>query len=196
MAVPLALPSAGGTTPPDRRSAFPLAVVAVGLALATLIGGLVAAYLTLRSGADTWPPEDTTRDNYTSTTLAITVLLGMVTIEWAAFAIRRRERGQSLAALGITLGFSIAFVNGLYYLITEMEAEVGESAFSTVVHALLVVSFLAGLLALIFVLVTFFRNAGHQLSEANYWLMRGTANYWHIAAGVYIAAYYTIYITK
>ncbi|CAA9238553.1 MAG: hypothetical protein AVDCRST_MAG50-1547 [uncultured Acidimicrobiales bacterium] len=196
MAVPLALPSAGGTAPADRRSAFPLAVVAIGLALTTLTAGLVAAYLTLRSGAAEWPPEDASRDTYTAVTLAVTMILGMVTIEWAAFSIRRRERGQSLAAMAITLGFAIAFINGLYYLITQIEAGVGDSAYFTVVHALLVVPFLAGLLALIFVLVTLVRNAGHQLSEANYWLMRGTANFWHIAAVMYIAAYYTIFITK
>ncbi len=198
MAMPLALPSAGGsgTNVEARRSTLPMAVLVSGAAVATLIGGLVAAYLALKAAPGTFIPDDTSFDNYTASTLTITVVLAMVTIEWAIYGIRKGFRGQALFAYGITTLLGVAFLNALYYLIVNLPFEASSSPYGGVVTAMLVVAFgliLAGLLAVVF---TGLRAAGHQLTTDNLQLARAGALVWHIAAVAWVAVYYTVYVTK
>lgn len=198
MAMPLALPSAGGsgTNVEARRSTLPMAVLVSGAAVATLIGGLVAAYLALKAAPGTFIPDDTSFDNYTASTLTITVVLAMVTIEWAIYGIRKGFRGQALFAYGITTLLGVAFLNALYYLIVNLPFEASSSPYGGVVTAMLVVAFgliVAGLLAVVF---TGLRAAGHQLTTDNLQLARAGALVWHIAAVAWVAVYYTVYVTK
>ncbi len=198
MAMPLALPSAGGsgTNVEARRSTSPMAVLVTGAAVATLIGGLVAAYLALKAAPGTFIPEDTSFDNYTASTLTITVALAMVTIEWAIYGIRKGFRGQALFAYAITTLLGVAFLNALYYLIVNLPFGASSSPYGGVVTAMLVVAFglvVAGLLSVVF---TGLRAAGHQLTTDNLQLARAGALVWHIAAIAWVAVYYTVYVTK
>ncbi|HVM07130.1 MAG TPA: cytochrome c oxidase subunit 3 [Acidimicrobiales bacterium] len=196
----LALPAAGttGAGVEGRRGILPLGVTIVGAGGLMVMGGLVAAYLALKNGVRgvDWPPEDTSFDNYTATTLSLTVLMAMITIEWAAYAIRKDFRGQALFAFGLTAALAIAHLNGLGYLINGFEFGVADSAYAAVVHALTLVPFLIGAIAVGAVVLVGLRAVGHQLSLANYALMRAAANAWHIAAIAWVIAYYTVYITK
>jgi len=204
----LALPPAGGTgggleARPGRRSStkseqgiLPLAATLAVAAAIAVMGGLVGAYLALKAATGTWPPEGTEFDRYTATTLVITVLMAMVTVEWAAYGIRKAFRGQSLFGFAITGGLGIAHLNGLAYLVSRFAFGAGDSPYATVVYALCAVAFLVGFLAVAAVVLTGLRAAGHQLGTDNYALMRATAILWHAAAIAWIVAYYTIYVTK
>ena len=194
----LALPPAGGTGGgvEARRGILPLAATLAGAGAIAVIGGLVGAYLSLKAATGTWPPEGTEFDRYTATTLVITVLMAMVTVEWAAYGIRKAFRGQSLFGFAITAGLGIAHLNGLAYLVSRFSFGAGDSPYATVVYALCAVAFLVGFLAVAAVVLTGLRAVGHQLGTDNYALMRATAILWHTAAIVWIVAYYTIYITK
>jgi len=199
MATPmLALPSAGasGTGGEARRATLPLAAAVLGAAVAALMGGLVAAYLALKATPGRWVPEDTSFDNYTAATLTITVLLAMVTIEWALYGIRKDFRGQSLFGFGITLLLEVAFLNALFYLITQLGFEANGGPYATVVYALLGVPFLLAVAALLATLLTFLRAVGHQLTVDNLHLGRATAIVFHVTAAAWVAAYYTVYVTK
>lgn len=194
----LALPPAGATGPgvEARRGILPLGVSVVGAGGLMLMAGLVGAYLALKSATPEWPPADTPFDNYTASTITLTVFMAMITVEWAAYAIRKDYRGQALFAFGLTAVLAIAYLNGLAYLINGFEFGVGDSAYATVVHALTIVPFLIGVLGISAVALVGFRAVGHQLSTDNYSLMRAAANAWHIASIAWVIAYYTVYITK
>ena len=198
MAAPLALPPAGGTGGgvEARRGIVPLGATLAGIGAIGVVGGLVAAYLALRSSADAWPPENTSFDNYTATTITLTVLMAMVTIEWAAYGIRKGFRGQSLFGFGITTLFALAYLNGLAFLINGFKFEPGSSAYATVVHALCGTAFVIGVIATGAVVVTGLRAVGNQLRTDNQSLLRGAALLWHAASIAWIAAYYTIYVSK
>lgn len=196
----LALPSAGDASPgvEARRGIFPLGVNVIGAGGLMLMAGLVGAYLALKNAAQgiDWPPPDTSFDNYTATTILLTVLMAMIAVEWAAYAVRKDYRGQLLFALALTTVLAIAHLNGLAYLINGFEFGVGDNPYATVVHALTLVAFLLGVLGVGTVVLVGFRAIGHQLAMGNYGLIRGAANAWHIAAIAWIIAYYTVYITK
>jgi heme/copper-type cytochrome/quinol oxidase subunit 3 len=194
----LALPSGAGTglDAERRRLTLPLAVLIAGAGTVLVFAGLAAAYLALKSATGVWPPKDLKYDNYTATTLVITSLMSSVTIEWAAYGIRKAFRGQALFGFGITIGLGIAFLNALYYLITQFGFEAADSPYATVVYALTGLAFLVVVLALGGVIVTTLRAAGHQLTVDNYQLARATALFWHVGTVGWAIVFYTIYITK
>ena len=198
MAETLALPPTGGsgTAAEQRRMTLPLGVLVAGVGLGMLVGGLVAAYLSLKASAGQWPPAETEFDQYTAPTLGVTVLMASVMIEWAAYGIRKGFRGQALFAFGITLVLALAHLNGVAYLINGFAFKGGDSPYATVVYALAGTAFAAGVVGAAGILLTGLRAVGHQLSTDNYHVMRAGAFLWHVAAAAWVGVYYTIYITK
>jgi heme/copper-type cytochrome/quinol oxidase subunit 3 len=194
----LALPAAGATRPgaEARRGILPLGVSLAGAGALMIMGGLVGAYLAVKSGTPEWPPADTEFDNYTAATLVITVLMAMVTIEWAGYAIRNVFRGQALFAFALTTLLGVAHLALLAYLITAFAFGVGDTPYATVVYALTLVPWFLGAIAVCGVVVVGLRALGHQLASDNYALIRSVANLWHVAAIAWLIAYYTVYITK
>ena len=198
MAAPLARPASTGssTALARRRGTLPLATVAGGVATLMVFAGLIAAYLAMRTNADPWPGEKATFDYYLGTTLLITELLAAVTVEWAHSAIRNGYRGHALVAYGITFGLAVAYLNGVYYLLGKIAYGAGEDAYGVITHAMYVLAFAVGLAAVLAVVLTFLKAAGHQLSALNSEISRATAIVWHTAALAWIAVYYPIFITK
>lgn len=192
----LALPAAAGSARAagQARRTLNLGVIAIMAAGTTLIGGLIGAHLALKSASPHWIPKGVSFDNYTAVTLAVTVLMASVTVEWAAYGIRQGYRGQSLFAFALTFGLGIAYLNGLYYLIEQFKFGPGKTAYGTSVTALTVTAFVIGLIGLFSVVVTGLRALGHQVTEANPYLVRAAAWLWHFAAGAWIAVFYTVYI--
>jgi heme/copper-type cytochrome/quinol oxidase subunit 3 len=199
MAAPqLALPAAGttGTNAEARRSTLPLAVLAAGAGVLTLVGGLVAAYLALKAAPGAFIPKEAKPDNYTASTLTLTAVMAMVTMEWGIYGIKKGFRGQALFAYGISTLLGVAFLNALYYLLTKLPIEVASSAYAGVVTAMLAVAFGIAVIGLFAIVLTGLRTAGHQLTTDNLHVARAGALVWHIAAVAWVAVYYTIYVTK
>jgi heme/copper-type cytochrome/quinol oxidase subunit 3 len=195
----LALPAAGasGTGAEGRRLSLPLAALLSGVAVAALMGGLIGAYLALKAAPGTFLPDGIKFDNYTATTLSITVVLAMVMIEWAAYGIRKGFRGQALFGFGMCVVLEVAFLNALFYLIhTKLGFGAGDGPYQTVVYALLVVPFLVMTAALLTTILTWLRAIGHQLTVDNLHVGRAAAIVVHTAGLVWIAAHYTVYVTK
>lgn len=194
----LALPSAGTTTGPSatqRAKTLPLAAITGVCAGAMLFAGLFAAHLALRSHTAPWPPKGIKFDYYLAATLLMTVALSMVTIEWAGYGIRHGYRGQSLWAFALTIGFGIAYLNGLYYLMAKFALHPGKTAYGTSVTAITATAFAVGLFGLGAVLLAALRASGHQLTMVNYQVMRATAWIWHFAVGaVWTAVFYFVFI--
>ena len=194
----LALPAAGtsGVGAEARRNSLPLGVAAAGAGIAALMGGLIAAYLALKAAPGDFLPEEAQFDTYTAATLVITAAMAMVTVEWANYGIRKGFRGQALFGFGITVLLEVAFLNALYYLVTQLPYEVADGPYPAVVHALLVVPFLLHVGALLATILTGLRAVGHQLTTDNLHVARATALLLHLSAAAWIAAYYTVYVTK
>jgi heme/copper-type cytochrome/quinol oxidase subunit 3 len=195
----LALPAAGtsGTGSEGRRLTLPLAAAVTGAAVAALMGGLIGAYLALKAAPGPFLPDNVEFDNYTAATLTITTVLAMVMIEWAAYGIRKGFRGQALFGFGMAVLLQVAFLNALYYLLTtKLGFEAADGPYQTVVYALLVVPFLLVLASLLTTILTWLRAIGHQLTTDNLHVARAAAIVVHIAGLAWIAAHYTVYVTK
>jgi heme/copper-type cytochrome/quinol oxidase subunit 3 len=198
MAAPLALPSAGGsgTNVEARRNTLPMGALAAGVGVLMVVAGLIAAYLALKAAPGSFIPKGAKFDNYTAATLTITAVMAMVTVEWGGYGIRKGFRGQALFAYGLSTLLGVAFLNALYYLITQLPFESASSPYATIVTAMLAVAFGVAVVGLGAVILTWLRAIGHQLTTDNLQVARAGAIIWHTAALAWIAVFYTIYVTK
>src|SRR5256885_4551374 len=111
--------------------------------------GLVAAYYAVRSQAFKWPPVNL--GTYLPTMIALTMLMTAVTVQWAIWAIRRNDQRTTLAALGITIFFALAVLNGQWYELAHLKFGPAANTYGTFVYLLTgfhMVNVIAGIVAL------------------------------------------------
>lgn len=186
-----ALPSAGGEKPRNLLGTG----VALACAGATMFfGALLAAYIELRAGEKPWPPEHVELDQYLGNMLVITMLLASLSVQWAVSAVKRGEHRQGTAALAITIGFGLAFINLLSYTAGRAGFGAGEHAYGAVVTALavglgLVVSAASGL-----ALLTMLRVRGSQVGPDNPDQAWATAWFWHFATTASIVVWFAVIV--
>ncbi|MDP1795340.1 MAG: cytochrome c oxidase subunit 3 [Acidimicrobiales bacterium] len=145
---------------PDRPSGPSAAIVAAyvaggGVLMASI--ALMAGYYNLRHGAAEWPPEHVDFDEYFSVMLSATILLATALAGWASSAAKAGNRRQSIAALALSGGMALSFVNLAWY--TGSTAGFGPSshAFGTIVIASLVLISVAVLVAVGFLAAALLR---------------------------------------
>jgi len=157
---------------------------------------LVGVYLHLRQVTKPWPPEGVKLDLYLGNLLIITMILSAVTVEWACYAMRRGERKQGSAALGVTLGLGVAFLNLLSYSADRVSFDAASHTYGLVVTAMVMLLGIAVGTGVAFVTLTLLRVSGRQLSATDSSQVRATACYWHFAVAASIAVWYTVAVLK
>lgn len=188
---PLALTTGGAERP---RSVMPLGMALAVSSGTMLFGTLIAAYLRLRTVGGVFPPEDVVYDEYLGNMMVLTMLLSVFTIEWACHAQRHDLRKQAATALGLTIGFGVAFLNVLSYAASRTEFDVASHPYGLVTTALVMLLGLAVGVGVFLVSLTLFRVAGRQFSVADH--VRTTAWYWHFTVGASVAVWYTVVVLK
>ena len=189
----LALPSADEDRP---RNTLTMGVLFLASSGTMLFGALIAAYLHLRRLTDRWPPEGVRLDLYLGNMLIITMVLSAVSMEWACHALRKDERRQASAGLGMTIGFGVAFLNLLSYSAGRAPFDAASHPYGLVVTAMVMLAGIAVGVGVSFVTLTLLRVSGRQLTAADPSLIRATACYWHFAVAVCIAVWYTVAVLK
>jgi cytochrome c oxidase subunit 3 len=188
-----ALPAAGGERPRNLIATGTAFVAAGGL---TYFGALVGIYIHLRANSRPWPPQGVTFDNYIGNLLVITMLLGSITVQWAVSAVKLDLRRQATAALGLTIGMGVAFLNLLSYSAGRQSFGPADHAYGTIVTALAASVGIVVLLGIAFCLLTMFRVRGSQVTAAEPDQAWATAWFWHFATAATIAAWYAVVVVK
>ncbi len=175
---------------------IPMGVLLLSASGTMVFGALVAAYLHLRNVTDPWPPEGVKLDLYLGNLLIITMVLSAVTVEWACFAVRRDDRRQASAALGLTIGLGLAFLNLLSYTADQVPFDAASHPYGLMVTAMGMLLGLAVGIGVGFVTLTLLRVSGRQLSAADPSQVRATACYWHFTVAASVAVWYTVAVLK
>jgi heme/copper-type cytochrome/quinol oxidase subunit 3 len=161
-----------------------------------LFGTLIAAYLHLRVLTGRWPPRGVTIDQYLGNLSVLTMLLAAVTVEWARFSLRRGERQQALAALGVTLAFGLAVLNLLSYAAYRVRFDAATHPYGLVVTAMVMLLGITVAIGVALVTMTLFRIVGRQVSAAEPEQLRATAIFWHFCVAASVAVWYTVVVLK
>ncbi|MGH9158265.1 MAG: cytochrome c oxidase subunit 3 [Acidimicrobiales bacterium] len=189
----LALPSAGG----DRPRHLVRTGMLLAISSATMVfGGLLAAYLELRRTVVPWPPEDIDIDQYFGNMMVLTMVLGVIPVEWACHALRRGLTRQAMAGLAVTIGLGLAFLNLLSFTAGHVGFDAASHPYGLVLTALVMLLGISVAAGVAMVTLTLVRTAGGQQGPHDHEQARVAACWWHFTVGASIAVWYAIVVLK
>ena len=124
-----------------------------------------------------------------------TLIMSLFTVQWAAYSIKRDDRGHAFLALAITLLFGLAFLNQTWFLFTQIGlpmATVEGPLFYLVVGGHLV---MVGV-AIVFLALMTVRAIGGNFSSSYPDGLSAAALFWHAMVAMYTVVWLTVYIMK
>jgi len=166
------------------------ALLVAGESMALL--GLVAAYYAVRAQAFKWPPVGL--GTYLPTMIACTMVMTAVTIQWAIWAIRRNDQRTCLAALGLTIFFAFAVLNGQWYELAHLRFDVAASTYGTFVYVLTgfhMINVIAGIVMLVAVLG---RTVGGEFSADDHDTLTAAAIFWQFVNVAGLIAFSVLFL--
>lgn len=189
----LALPSGNRGRPLHLAT---VTALLAGVAELMVMAALFASYLNVRGLANRWPPKGVRVDNYLGTTLFLTLVLSVITAEWAVFALRRGNRRQALSASALTVGLGAAFINLLWYAGTQLHYGPADNSYAVLVYAQLIAAGVIAAIGIGFMLVALARTAGDQVTAGNPALLRAAVWHWHVVTAAWTLAFLAIYVLQ
>ena len=156
--------------------------------------GLVGAYYALRAEAFVWPPKGASLGTYLPSMIAITMVMTAVTIQWAVWAIRRNDQRTCLAAIGVTIFFAFAVLNGQWYELAHLNFDVTAHAYGTFVYVLTgfhMVNVIAGIVVLGAVLG---RTVSGEFSADDHDTITAAAIFWQFVNVAGLVAYSVLFL--
>jgi heme/copper-type cytochrome/quinol oxidase subunit 3 len=182
----------------DRPRPLVVATFLVIAAGVMLFAGLLGSYGAARSAAmargETWLPDTVVLPNVPLAVTYLTLVMSSVTAQWSVAAIVEGARTQMYVAVGLTLVFGAAFINGLTFAWQRIGLGAGEGDFSTWVYALTVTHLVVLVAAMVLFVVLGFRALGGQFSRDDRQFVDCAAAFWHFTvlagAAIWIAVWF------
>ncbi len=190
-----ALPAPSATRPRTIAVGSLLSTAAAFMAFA----GLVVIYVQQRQQARTtgqeWFPEGSVELGPAGM-MMMTLLLSMVTVQWAVQAARTEDRPHGFIALAVTLLFGAAVINQFWFVYSDTAFAIDEGRAQLLFYAV-TGSFIAMLIAgLAMLTVTTIRalmgSSGRELAHG----VQAAAIYWHMCVLCYFIVWYVVFINK
>jgi cytochrome c oxidase subunit 3 len=184
---------------PARESRAPSATgvgVVVWLASELMFfAGLFAAYFTLRSVNDPWPPDGVELET-ARTAVASAILVGSSgTMHLAVTAARRDDRRRATRWLAVTALMGVVFLSNQVLEYAQAPFTIGDHAYGSIfytatgIHGLHVIGGLAFMGAVTAIIAGRSKAPTHQTVEV-------CAYYWHFVDVVWVALFLTIYVIR
>ena len=162
--------------------------------------GALGVYLLARStiieGGSTWLPQGVTIPLQQPNTIFMTLLLSVVSIQWAVNAISRNDRPHAFLALGLTLLLGAASIVMTTYLWSLMKLNVSGGLQGVLIYSITVGHVIMLGIAMVFVALMSLRALGGQFDSRQHDGVTAAALYWHTMVFVYALIWLIIYVTK
>ena len=182
----------------DDRRASPLGVgVVVWLSSELMFfAGLFAAYFTLRSAADRWPPADV--DLATGRTAVATVVLlsSSITMHAAVKAAERDDRRRAIGWLTITAVLGLVFLSNLAWEYSEADFQISSHAYGSIFYLMTGFHGLHVIGGLLFMGAVAGAIGGRTSRIPAASTVHVCGYYWHFVDVVWVAMFATIYLLK
>jgi heme/copper-type cytochrome/quinol oxidase subunit 3 len=203
---PPALPPTGGGDGPDREPGprrprldnVRLAMLFLICGEIMFFGGLVSAFLILRTSSALWPPPFQPRLPVGVTGVNTLVLLASSVVMVAAIRAYRRGDGRGLVRrLLMVAGLGTAFllVQGYEWLrLVQFGLTVSSSAYGSTFYTLIGAHAAHVVTALVWVGVTLGLAVRGRLAEGRTGTLRACAIYWHFVVALWPILYVSVYL--
>ena len=173
-----------------------LAAAAVSMGFLGLIGIYIGARQQTLGGGQTWLPEGVVIPLTAPNVAFATLLMSVVTMQWAIYAIANRDRTNAYLALGITILLGAAFANSTAYLYSQMGLVIADSVAGVLIYAISGAHLVLTIGALLFLTVVSLRALGGEYTPRDHEGLSAAALFWYATVAVYSVIWYTIFITK
>ena len=185
----------------DTRPRAQLAATSFAIAGGALvIGTLIAVYLGMRDQivrpGDVWVPSSVTIPNVSLGMALLTLVLSMVTMQWAVHAARHNDRPHTVVALATTLVLGAAFFNAVLFSMRGMNIGLADNRWTTLVYTLTGASLFIVIVATVYVVLMGFRTIGGDAGPSRHMPLVGAALFWHFSVATFGAIWYVVYIIK
>ncbi len=190
-----ALPAAEATRPRTVVVGALLATGAAFMAFAALVSLYVQQRQMARATGQEWFPEGSVELGPAGM-MMMTLVLSMVTVQWAVQAARTGDRPHGFIALGVTLMFGAAVVNQFWFVYQDTAFAIDGGRAELLFYAVTgsFIAMLVGGMAMI--AVTTIRSLmgpfGRELAHG----VQASAAYWHMLVLCYFLVWYVLFITK
>ena len=190
--------------PPRRPRVLLIGTAFAAAASVATFAGLLGAYFSVRAqfleGEESWLPTGAEIPLSPGNMGMVTLLMSLVTVQWAVHAGTHRDRPHAYMALGTTLIFGLAHVTLIGYLWTQwglpLNGETGGTTQAVLLFTILGlhIAMVAG--ALIFITLMTVRSLGGQFTGRDAEGLSAAALYWYVTVAVYSVLWYALLIVK
>ena len=161
-----------------------------------LIGIYLAARVDIINAGAKWLPEGSKIPLQQPNTMFITLIMSVVTMQWAVAAIAKNDRVNAYLALGLTLMLGIATIVMTTYLWTLMKLDIASGLQGVLIYTITGAHIVMLVLAMLFVALMALRALGGQFTARQHDGITAAALYWYAMVAVYALIWISIYVTK
>jgi cytochrome c oxidase subunit 3 len=158
--------------------------------------GLFAAFFTIKSGAQVWPPKGTDLDTVQAAVFTVILLSSSVTMQWAVFQHERGDKRSARIWIGATLVLGFMFIGNQAYEWVTQTTRPQTNAYGSLffimtgLHGLHV---FLGLVAMMFLLG---RLKGPAGDPGELQVVQGVSYYWHFVDIVWVGLFSCLFLLK
>ncbi len=192
-----ALPSAA---PPTRPRLTLIGTALASAAVVMMFAGLIGVYLSYRSeslsSTGKWLPTGTSIPLTPANTAMFTLVLSVITMQWAVYAVANNDRPHAYLALGLTIFFGLCFINMTSFLYTQMELGVAKSPAGALIYVITGAHLALVVIALLYAALMTFRTLGGEYTGRDREGITAASMFWYVTVAVFAVIWYAIYVTK
>lgn len=186
-----------------RRRTLQVGTGFAGAAVLMYFGGLLGVYFSERADflranpGQSWIPSGARIELTAPTVMAWTLLLSVVTMQWAVHATARDDRRHTLLALVVTAMFGVAVINQTAFQYAQMGLVIdGGSLAAPLIYTISGSHLALVVVALIFLFVMVMRSLTAPQTSAHLDGMTAAALLWHVMVFVYLVIWVGVFVTK
>ena len=182
----------------------------VGTALFTAMwvmyfGGLFATYVSERNahnaqeGASSWIPDNAQVELTAPTVMAWTLIMSMVTMQWAVYSFKRSDRRHGLLALATQGMFGAAVINQVVFQWKQLGLVIDDTSGSPAATLLYTITAShVAMIAVAMCLLAFaaFRALASSDTKDHVDVVASAATFWYVMVALYFVIWILIFITK
>jgi cytochrome c oxidase subunit 3 len=190
------------TTQPAEpaRTARAPSVIGVGVVVwlaseLMFFAGLFAAYFTVRSVNDVWPPEGVELETARTALATVILVASSGTMHLAVVAAKREDRRGAIRWLAVTTLMGIVFLSNTVWEYAEATFQIDDHAYGSLFYSMTGLHGLHVVGGLVFMGAVAVAIAGRSRAPTEQ-TVEVCAYYWHFVDVVWVALFATIYLVK
>ena len=186
-----------GPAPAPRRQLF-VGTALAGAAILTLIGGMLATWMRLRTsylhGGQAWIPRKLIIPEVPTNVVLVAFLPLLLFAQWAVYSARRDDRTHTGLALGLTGLMGLAVINAMIYTYSQITLPIHGGAYNSMFYALTGTMTVLFVIGIAFTVVCLFRYLVGRSNDSE--IVSAHALFWYVLAATYAAVWLAVFVTK